>query len=133
MYLKKYSQWIVVTGTLLIWCIKFLIRPFISIPSQFNILLGIAPNLLGSFMLPFFAHWFLKRFISLQTKYELTVACLFGLLLVIINEYIQRIPFFGRTFDYLDILSSVIGVMMGHLVFGKLMGSRQSGVSEVNW
>ncbi len=132
MHLKNYSKWIVITGTLLIWCIKFLIRPFISIPSNLKILLGIAPNLIGTFILPFFVHWFLKRYISLQTKFDLNIACSFGLLLVIMNEYIQRIPFFGRTFDYLDILSSVIGMMMGHWVFGKLMESRQAGISEVN-
>ena len=66
MYLKLISKWTVITGTLLIWVIKFFIRPFI-------------------------------------------------------NEYLQMIPLFGRTFDYLDILSSVVGVFIGHFVFGRLM------------
>jgi hypothetical protein len=37
------------------------------------------------------------------------------------NEYLQRIPVFGRTFDYLDIVSSVIGVCLGYWAFSGLM------------
>lgn len=124
MYLKNISKWTVITGTLLIWIIKFIIRPYIHIPHALKHLVGFAPNLIGSFLLPFGACWFFKRFFRLQTQADLTLTCSFGLLLVIINEYLQLIPIFGRTFDYLDIFSSVVGVACGHLVFGKLMSSQ---------
>jgi hypothetical protein len=42
----------------------------------------------------------------------------FGMLIV--NEYLQLIPFFGRTFDYNDIIFSLVGLMVSHFVFGKL-------------
>ena len=121
MPLKKTSRWVVIIGTLLIWSIKFLIRPFVFIDPSLKPLVGLAPNLIGSFLLPFGACWFFQRIFRLETDVDLNVTCFFGLLLVIINEYLQLIPLFGRTFDYLDIISSVIGVFLGHLYFRKLM------------
>lgn len=121
MPLKKTSRWVVIIGTLLIWSIKFLIRPFVFIDPSLKPLVGLAPNLIGSFLLPFGACCFFQRIFRLETDVDLNVTCFFGLLLVIINEYLQLIPLFGRTFDYLDIISSVIGVFLGHLYFRKLM------------
>ena len=130
MYLKNISKRIVITGTLLIWAIKFIIRPYMHIPHALKPLVGFAPNLIGSFLLPFGACWFFKHFFRLQTQADLTLTCSFGLLLVIINEYLQLIPIFGRTFHYLDIFSSVVGVACGHLVFGKLMSSHVTQMSS---
>ena len=121
MPLKRISKQIMIIGTLLIWMIKFLIRPFVHIDATFKPLIGLAPNLIGSFLLPFGACWFFQRFFRLENDRDLNITCCFGLLLVVINEYLQLIPIFGRTFDYLDILSSVIGVFFGHLSFRRLM------------
>ncbi len=126
MYLKNISKQVVIAGTLLIWAIKFIIRPFIHIPHGLKPLVGFAPNLIGSFLLPFGACWFFQKYFRLQTAADLTFTCCFGLLLVIINEYLQLIPIFGRTFDYLDIFSSVVGVFCGHLVFGRLMAKQMN-------
>ncbi|GAC1441392.1 MAG: hypothetical protein NVSMB63_08920 [Sediminibacterium sp.] len=121
MGLKNISKWVVVSGTLLIWSVKFIVRPFVHIPHYLKPLVGFAPNLIGSFLLPFGACWFFQRAFRLQTQRDLALTCCFGLLLVIINEYLQLIPLFGRTFDYLDIFSSVAGVLAGYLVFTRLM------------
>lgn len=121
MPLKKVSRRIMIAGTLLIWSIKFLLRPFVSIDPALKPLVGLAPNLIGSFLLPFGACWFFQRIFRLETETDLNITCCFGLLLVVINEYLQLIPVFGRTFDYLDIISSVIGVFLGHLYFKRLM------------
>ena len=121
MPLKKISRRIMIVGTLFIWSIKFLVRPFVLIDPAFKPLVGLAPNLIGSFLLPFGACWFFQRIFRLETEMDLNVTCCFGLLLVVINEYLQLIPIFGRTFDYLDIISSVIGVFLGHLYFKRLM------------
>lgn len=120
-----------ISGTLLIWTIKFILRPFVHIPHAMKPLVGFAPNLIGSFLLPFCACWLFRRFFRLQTYADLGFTCCFGLLLVIFNEYLQLIPFFGRTFDYLDILFSVVGVFAGYLVFGKLM-QRETGPSSLH-
>ncbi len=130
MQLKSVSKWIVITGTLLIWTVKFIIRPFVHVPDVMKPLVGFLPNLIGSFLLPFGACWFFQRYFKLQTPADLIYTCSFGLLLVIINEYLQLIPVFGRTFDYLDIFSSVAGVFCSHLVFAKLMGSRISQIEQ---
>ena len=121
MMLKSVSKWTVIMGTLSIWLIKFVIRPFVHIPYVLKPVVGIAPNLIGSFLLPFGAYWLFKPIFRLQNTLQLTFTCAIGLLLVIINEFLQRIPIFGRTFDYLDIFSSVVGVFIGHFVFAKLM------------
>ena len=131
MYLKTISKWTVITGTLLIWIVKFVIRPFIHIPHVVKPVIGFAPNLIGSFLLPFGACWFFQRFFRLSTSADLTFTCSFGLLLVIINEYLQLIPIFGRTFDYLDIFSSVVGVFCGHIVFARLMTKQISQISQI--
>lgn len=128
MELKRFSKWMVICGTLLIWLIKFLVRPLVHIPTAFKPLVGIAPNLVGSFLLPFGACWFFQKYFRLQTPADLNFTCCFGLLLVIINEYLQLIPVFGRTFDYLDILSSFAGVLMGYFVFARLMTGARIGV-----
>ena len=130
MPLKTISRWVVISGTLLIWFIKFLLRPFVHIPHDLKPLVGFAPNLTGSFLLPFGACWFFQRYFKLQTQADLNFTCGFGLLLVIINEYLQLIPVFGRTFDYLDIFSSVVGMLIGHFVFSRLMLSRIARIGQ---
>jgi len=121
MRLRNISKWTVITGTLLIWTIKFIIRPFVHIPDILKPVTGLAPNLIGSFLLPFGACWLFRWMFGMQTIREVKIACWFGLVLVMINEYLQLIPFFGRTFDYLDILSSFFGVMLGYFAYSRLM------------
>lgn len=121
MGIKNISKWVVVAGTLLIWVVKFLVRPFIHVPLQLKPLVGVAPNFIGSFLLPFGACWLFQRIFRLRTLDELRITCWFGLMLVIVNEYLQLIPYFGRTFDYLDIVFSVIGTWLGYLVFSRIM------------
>ncbi len=119
--LKKFSRIIVISGTLIIWTIKFIIRPFNLYADWLSPLIGFAPNLIGTFLLPFGAYWLFKKYFLMRNSYEVKLTCTFGLLLVIINEYLQLIPVFGRTFDYLDILASFVGVFIGYIVFAKLM------------
>ncbi|MDE3236919.1 MAG: hypothetical protein KGO81_13275 [Bacteroidota bacterium] len=121
MHLKKTSRLLVVSGTLLIWIIKFIIRPFVHVPIAFKLFIGSAPNLIGSFLLPFGACWLFGRIFKMQTVADVRITCWFGLMLVIINEYLQLIPIFGRTFDYADIIFSFAGCLMGYWVYGKLL------------
>lgn len=121
MQLKKWSKWLVVSGTLIIWLIKFIIRPYIHIPALLKPLSGISPNLIGAFLLPFGARWLFNKYFVLRTLWQLKITCLFGLALVVMNEYLQMIPLFGRTFDYMDILASAAGVSIGYAAFARLM------------
>jgi hypothetical protein len=121
--LKNYSRIIVIIGTLLIWTIKFIIRPFDLYADWLSPFIGFAPNLIGTFLLPFGAYWLFKRFFLMRNNYEVRFACAFGLLLVIINEYLQLIPIFHRTFDYLDIFASFIGVSIGYITFAKCLSA----------
>jgi VanZ like family len=113
-----------IAGTLLIWTIKYALRPNIAFPDLITFFLGIAPNLLGSFLLPFGACWifggkerYLSRFFRIRNLTELKQFCLLGFLLLLINEYLQLIPVFGRTFDYFDILFSMAGLGLGYWLF----------------
>ncbi len=123
MTLKTYSKYIVIIGTLIIWAIKFFIRPYMHIDISLQPLVDVAPNLIGSFLLPFGTCWLFQRYFGLQTLPHLKHTCWFGLTLVVINEYLQLIPIFGRTFDYLNILFSFIGVYAGYYLFAKLMAN----------
>lgn len=115
-----------IAGTLLIWLIKYGLRPNIVFPDLISFFLGIAPNLLGSFLLPFGACWFfggkesyLSRFFRIRNPTELKQFCMLGFLLLLINEYLQMIPVFGRTFDYFDIFFSIAGLGLGYWLFSR--------------
>ena len=126
MYLKQFSRTFVIVGTLLIWAIKFLVRP-LHLWEEGNFFLGIAPNLMGSFLIPFGAYWFFSgrnylvaRIFKIQSAYDLRLVCLMGFGMLIVNEYLQMVPFFGRTFDYNDIIFSLVGLAVSQFVFGRL-------------
>jgi hypothetical protein len=127
MELKYISRRVVIAGTLVIWTIKFLIRPAQLVTPPFDFFLGIAPNFLGSFLIPFCACWFfsgryfkLSQLFQVNTISALRQLCLTAFGMLLINEYLQKIPFFGRTFDFFDILFSAIGLTVSYFVFSRL-------------
>lgn len=127
MELKHISKSFVITGTLVIWAIKFIIRPLQLFDDPARFFLNIAPNLFGSFLIPFGAYWFFSgrrflvaRIFRIETPYDLRVVCLMGFGMLVVNEYLQLIPFFGRTFDYNDILFSSVGLIVSCFVFGRI-------------
>lgn len=128
MELQLFSKRIAITGALLIWTIKYLLRPHLVFPEPMGFIFGIAPNLIGSFLLPFFASWLLSGKDSLPARMfrithpaELRNFCILSFLLLVVNEYLQQLPVFGRTFDYFDILFSLIGLLLSFFVFGRKM------------
>lgn len=127
MELKQISKWFIITGTLIIWAIKFIVRPMHLFDDPTRFFLNIAPNLLGSFLIPFGAYWFfsgqnflMARVFKIETQYDLRLVCLLGFGMLIVNEYLQLIPFFGRTFDYNDILSSSAGLIAAYFIFRRI-------------
>lgn len=127
MELKQISKRLVVAGTILILAIKFIIRPLYLSDDAAKFFLGIAPNLFGSFLIPFGVYWFfsrsgfsIARIFKIRSPYDLRIVCMIGLGLLIINEYLQLIPYFGRTFDYFDIIFSAVGLSTAYFVFGKI-------------
>ena len=126
MALKRLCRKTVITGTLMIWIIKFAVRPF-HLWDAAAFFWGIAPNLIGSFLIPFGAYWFfsgrnflLARILRIESAYDLRLVCMLGFAMLVVNEYLQKIPVFGRTFDYNDILFSVVGLASAHFVFARL-------------
>lgn len=118
MQLRTNCKNLVVAGTLLIWTVKFFIRPFLQPTGTAGFLADIAPNLFGSFLIPFGAYWlythphfFNGRLLRFSFFSDPRIVCLFGFGLLVVNEYLQLIPVFGRTFDYYDIVSSAIGLL----------------------
>jgi hypothetical protein len=127
MELKQLSKWFVITGALVIGIIKIIIRPMQPGGEATRYFLNIAPNLLGAFLIPFCACWFfsgrnflLARIFKIESSYDLRLVCLMGFCYLVVNEYFQLIPYFGRTFDYNDILFSSVGLVISCLVFGKM-------------
>ena len=131
MELKRLSRSVVITGTLLIWLIKFGIRPYYNFGQPMDFFLGIGPNLLGSFLVPFGAYWFFSgrefwvaMIFKIHSITDLRNVCFLGFAMLVVNEYLQLIPFFGRTFDYFDIIFSAIGLSASYLVSGKIYSRR---------
>ena len=127
MDLKQISKWFVIVGTLLIWAIKFVIRPLHLFDEPLKFFLGISPNLFGSFLIPFGAYWFFSgrnfwvaRIFRIQSAYDLRLVCVLGFGMLVVNEYMQLIPFFGRTFDVNDIIFSSVGLILSYFAFGRI-------------
>lgn len=128
---RQICKWTVITGTLLIWLVKYLIRPLYPYMDSFRFFLNIAPNLFGSFLIPFGAYWFfagrnflIARIFRITSLYDLRIVCLLGFAMLVINEYLQQIPVFGRTFDPYDIFFSFAGLIVSYFVFGKMQSRR---------
>lgn len=124
-----------ITGTLLIWTVKFILRPVIGTSGFTSFFLGILPNLLGSFLIPFAAFWFFKgrnhfvaKIFRIGELQELRSVCWMGFGLVVINEFLQLYPLFGRTFDVNDLLFSFIGTIASYMVFARLIVSANGEV-----
>ena len=140
MELKQISKSFVIAGTIIIWAIKYFIRPMQVFDTSFSFFLNIAPNLLGSFLIPFGAYWFfsgknflIARVFKIDCLYDLRIVCLLGFVMLVVNEYLQLIPFFGRTFDYNDILFSSVGLMASCFVFARLQIRKLQGYqTEIN-
>ena len=139
MDLKQVCKWTVITGTILIWSIKWIIRPLGTDETSVRYLLNIAPNLFGSFLIPFAAYWIfsgrdhlLARVFRISSPFEVRLVCLLGFGMLVVNEYLQRIPFFGRTFDYNDIAFSSVGLIISCLVFGKIRTAKEAYEVQVS-
>lgn len=127
MGLKNISKWVVITGVIVICTIKLGIRPYWDCDQPLKFLLGVAPNLVGSFLIPFGAYWFfsgkdslLARIFQIHSFSELRLVCFMGFGMLVINEYLQLVPVFGRTFDYYDIISSATGLTAAYYIYGKI-------------
>jgi hypothetical protein len=127
MPLKQTCKWFVISGAILIWIIKWILRPIGFEGETLRYFLNVAPNLFGSFLIPFGAYWIfsdrnflLARIFRISTPFELRFVCFLGFCMLGFNEYLHRIPFFGRTFDYNDILFSSFGLILSCMLFGKI-------------
>jgi hypothetical protein len=120
MPLHLLSKRITITATLLIWIIKFAIRPYFYFPKPLEFFFNIAPNLLGAFALVFGAFWLLEKyFFILQSQLNIKIVCFSFFIALVCNEYLQLIPFFGRTFDWYDIVASAVGLGISYPIFSK--------------
>lgn len=126
MQLKQFSKKLVILGAIIIWSIKLFIRP-LHLWDDARFFLGIAPNLFGSFLIPFAAYWLfsgrnflLARVFKIQSTYDLRIVCMLGLGMLIVNEYLQLFSIFGRTFDYNDMIFSTVGLAASYYVFKKM-------------
>ncbi len=121
MTLKTLCKYVVVTGTIIIWIVKFGIRPYFDFGQPAQFLLGVIPNLLGSFLLPFGCFWLLSSYINLHNKIVFKQFSALCFMLLCINELLQLIPIFGRTFDYNDIIASAIGLTTAYVFCNKYL------------
>lgn len=110
-------KWVTILGTLLILTVKFYIRPYVHVPGLLQPVIDVAPNYMGCMVLPFAIQWICRKYIRFVNTTEIQLMCGAGLALVIINEFLQLIPVFGRTFDVLDIVFSFAGIITGYYLF----------------
>jgi hypothetical protein len=124
MSFRIFSKWALALGILTLLLVKLYIRPYVHTEGSVKFIMGIAPNFMGAFLMPFGANWLYTHprfFNGSLRRYpffsDTRIICLFGFVLIVINEYLQLIPIFGRTFDYFDIVFSAIGMSCAFYVF----------------
>jgi len=127
MQLKRISKHLIISGTLIIWIIKYILRPLDLFDEPSRVFFGGGPNGLGCFVITFCGGLFFLGdnflgwgFFRIQSSYDLKMVCLLGFGMLVVNEYLQLMSIFGRTFDYFDILFSFIGLLSAYFVFSKL-------------
>jgi hypothetical protein len=115
--MKTNAKFILVAGIVLIILIKLVIRPNVHGTGMLQYILGVAPNLLGSFLVPFGLPLLPQRFktssvrlLFFNNSHQLAWVCTAVFIALTCNEYLQLIPVFGRTFDYNDLLASAVGL-----------------------
>ena len=127
MQLRNFCKWMVVAGITMIWIIKFGIRPYVHLETPLKFMAEVVPNFFGAFLIPFAAYWlythtyfFNGSLMRFHFFSDTRIVCLFGFSLAVINEYLQLIPVFGRTFDAFDILFSAAGLVLSYYFFTSL-------------
>jgi len=130
--MQQNKKLILLLGLILILVVKFIIRPFVIVPPSFHLFQDIAPNLISAFLIPFGADVLLKKWIPMDEKGIVFWVCLGGLLIITLNELAQLFPVFRRTFDYNDLVFSIIGVGFGYLIFTKYFMDPISTESPIN-
>ena len=112
--MRTFCKWTVLSGFLFILFIKFYLRPWGDLEGNARLLCGLAPNFIASFTVPFGAYWLFTHaqffngcLMRFPVFSDVRLVLLSGLVLIVINEYFQLLPVFGRTFDYLDLAASV--------------------------
>ncbi|RYY59103.1 MAG: hypothetical protein EOO05_14360 [Chitinophagaceae bacterium] len=138
MHLKLTCRYMMITGTLLIWTIKFILRPYLMPSGVTGFLMGVAPNFFGSLLISFGAYCFfngrthlLARVFRLQSTQDLRFVCLMGFGLVVINEYLQLFPAFGRTFDVWDLVFSASGTILSFFAFRRAVSGAENSTAMV--
>jgi len=123
---RSYFALIIIASFLIATLIKLYLRPYYSGSNHFyKLLLGSLPNFfytLGfSFIYPLFSH-------SIQlNKYILTV---FFITLGTIAYEIEQL-WTKRTFDYIDIIASIIAALISIVLYKKIFSNRIEKLSNI--
>ncbi len=106
---RQQAKYFVLIGLFLMITIQYVIRPSYHHHNWFKVVLGFAPNLLSSAFIPvlfFVVGGKMLPKVSMKSLLALHVM-IAGLLCM--YELLQMITVFGKTFDYLDLLATIIG------------------------
>jgi len=121
MTIKQFCKYTVLLGAVIVETIKWGIRPNFHFSEPTRFLLGIAPNLLGAFLLPLGGYWLLSRYLDLHNDKQLRLFCITAFAMLVINEVLQLVPVLGRTFDYNDIAASAVGLTASYFFCSKYL------------
>jgi hypothetical protein len=122
---KKNAYLVVFFCTVIIVFIKYYIRPYVHLNNVNQFLVNVLPNFIGAFLFPFaliicFTVLNYFRKIKIYPASHCKTLCIGSFAILIVNEYLQLIPFFRRTFDYYDIVFSVLGLCLAYLCMQKV-------------
>jgi hypothetical protein len=121
MKLKFYAKIVVIAGLIAMFSIQYYIRPNYPDRDLLKVLMGCFPNFISGIIIPYAGYWLFSRQINYYSSITLAFIHIALCFMLLTYEALQAIPFFGKTFDVLDVTTTFIGVSVSYFSMRSLM------------
>jgi ABC-type protease/lipase transport system fused ATPase/permease subunit len=106
---RRQAKYFFVVGLLLMITIQYIIRPAYHHHNWLKVVLGFSPNLLSAAFIPVLFFVIGGKMLPKVSMKSLLALHIIIAGLLCMYELLQMITVFGKTFDYLDLLATIIG------------------------
>jgi len=131
MKLKFYAKIVVITGLITMFAIQYYIRPNYPERDLLKVLMGCFPNFISGIIIPYAGYWLFSKQINYYSNITLTFIHVALCFMLLVYESLQAIPFFGKTFDVLDVTTTFIGVSVSYFTLRSFLSNAVVDINAV--
>jgi hypothetical protein len=121
MKLKLYAKIVVIAGLIAMFSIQYYIRPNYADRDLLKVLMGCFPNFISAIIIPYAGYWLFSKQINYYSGITLAFIHIALCFMLLTYEALQAIPFFGKTFDVLDVTTTFFGVSVSYFTLRSLL------------